>query len=106
MPEITVDQVAALFNTLNTKIDEKHDAIRATVNARSDQLDAKLDRFEDKLGAVRDRVLIIEEGRKGEREQRESLVASAQKRATLMSTIIAVGINGLFKLSDLFLHRG
>lgn len=92
------DQVIALFGDLSERIKDNH----LSVNAKLDAIERKLDKQSDKLGAVADRTLILEEHEKNTIEQRDIAINAAQKRSTFMSSLMAIGVTVAFKVFDVF----
>lgn len=95
---ITLEQVVNLFNGLNERIDEKH----TSMQRRFDGLEVKMDLQGTRMGAVADRVLIIEQGRIYEKTQRDEDTRKTEKRMTFISGGLAVVVSAGFKLFEYF----
>ena len=93
MPEVTQAFVYELINELRNHIDVRHSSLRQFIADRVESLEQKLDNHVDDDNAVKDRVLIMETERSGEKSR-------AIRQGTWVALLASAGLTALWKFLE------
>jgi hypothetical protein len=81
---------------------EMHKSQRAAIEEGFENLGAKLEAHEKEDLVVANRVLLIEERQRVDKELKIEALDKANRRSTLISSVVAVGVTIAFKALDWF----